>query len=148
MLVGYILEAVNLFILSLVVLFFFSSRRRHTRFSRDWSSDVCSSDLQTLGATAWQTFRRVIFPPILPALLSGFVLSLARGLGEFGAVIFIAGNMPYETEVISLLIMIRLAEYDYASAAALASVMLAAAFALLISISLLQGYLNRHSRKS
>ncbi|NLO79742.1 MAG: sulfate ABC transporter permease subunit CysT [Xanthomonadaceae bacterium] len=103
---------------------------------------------QTLGATAWQTFRRVIFPPILPALLSGFVLSLARGLGEFGAVIFIAGNMPYETEVISLLIMIRLEEYDYASAAALASVMLAAAFALLISISLLQGYLNRHSRKS
>lgn len=102
---------------------------------------------QTLGATAWQTFRRVIFPPILPALLSGFVLSLARGLGEFGAVIFIAGNMPYETEVISLLIMIRLEEYDYASAAALASVMLAAAFALLISISLLQGYLNRHSRK-
>src|SRR5690606_2234953 len=75
---------------------------------------------QTLGATAWQTFRRVIFPPILPALLSGFVLSLARGLGEFGAVIFIAGNMPYETEVISLLIMIRLEEYDYASAAALA----------------------------
>ena len=103
---------------------------------------------QTLGATAWQPFRRVIFPPILPALLSGFVLSLARGLGEFGAVIFIAGNMPYETEVISLLIMIRLEEYDYASAAALASVMLAAAFALLISISLLQGYLNRHSRKS
>lgn len=103
---------------------------------------------ETLGANARQTFQRVIFPAILPALLSGFVLSLARGLGEFGAVIFIAGNMPYETEVVSLLIMIRLEEYDYASAAALASVVLAAAFVLLISVSLLQGYISRHSRKS
>lgn len=103
---------------------------------------------QTLGATAWQTFQRVIFPAILPALLSGFVLSLARALGEFGAVIFIAGNMPYETEIVSLLIMIRLEEYDYASAAALASVMLTAAFLLLIGTSLLQGYISRHSRKN
>lgn len=102
---------------------------------------------ETLGASGWQTFRRVILPAVLPALLSGFVLSLARGLGEFGAVIFIAGNMPYETEIVSLLIMIRLEEYDYASAAALAGVMLAAAFALLIGASFIQSYLARHSRK-
>lgn len=103
---------------------------------------------QTLGATSWQTFQRIILPAILPALLSGFVLSLARALGEFGAVIFIAGNMPYETEIVSLLIMIRLEEYDYASAAALASVMLGAAFLLLIGTSLLQGHISRHSRKN
>lgn len=103
---------------------------------------------ETLGATGAQIFGRVIFPAILPALLSGFALSLARALGEFGAVIFIAGNMPYETEIISLLIMIRLEEYDYASASALASVMLAAAFVLLISVSFLQSRISRHSRRS
>ncbi len=92
----------------------------------------------TLGATRWQTFRRVIFPNLLPPLLTGFALAFARALGEFGSVIFIAGNIPYETEITSLLIYIQLGEYHYAQATAIAVVMLLASFVLLLLINLLQ----------
>ena len=78
----------------------------------------------SLGANAWQTFSRVIFPTIVPALLTGFTLAFARGLGEYGSVIFISGNMPMHTEITSLLIVSKLEQYDYAGATAIASVML------------------------
>ncbi len=102
----------------------------------------------TLGATAAQTFRRVVLPTITPALLTGFALALARSLGEFGAVIFIAGNMPFETEITALLIMIRLEEYDYEAAAAIATTVLAAALVLLLAIHILQAYVARYERRS
>lgn len=91
-----------------------------------------------LGATPWQTFWRTIFPLLVPAILSGFALALARGLGEYGAVIFISGNIPLSTEVTSLVVAAKLDQYDYAGAAAVAMVMLAAAFALLLAVNLLQ----------
>jgi sulfate transport system permease protein len=92
----------------------------------------------SLGATRWQTFRRVIFPAILPALLTGFALSLARALGEYGSVVFIAGNRPMKTEIASLLIMTKLEQFDYAGATAIATVMLAASFMMLLAINILQ----------
>lgn len=91
-----------------------------------------------LGASQWQTFWRAILPLLLPAILSGFALALARGVGEYGAVIFISGNIPLSTEVTSLVVAAKLDQYDYAGAAAVATVMLAAAFALLWTINLLQ----------
>lgn len=91
-----------------------------------------------LGASRWQTFRRVIFPPLLPALLCGFALALARAIGEYGSIVFISGNMPFRTEITPLLIVTRLEQYDYAGATALAVVMLAVSFALLLAINLLQ----------
>jgi sulfate transport system permease protein len=91
-----------------------------------------------LGATRWQTFRRVIFPQLLPALLTGSALSLARGVGEYGSVVFISGNMPMKTEIAPLLIVTRLEQYDYAGATALAVVMLGASFAMLLVVNLLQ----------
>ncbi|SEP85960.1 sulfate transport system permease protein [Ectothiorhodospira magna] len=96
-----------------------------------------------LGASPWQIFQGIILPTIMPALLAGFSLALARSLGEFGAIIFIAGNMPFETEITALLIMIRLEEYNYAGAAAIASVVLAAALVMLLIINLLQGRIYR-----
>jgi sulfate transport system permease protein len=99
----------------------------------------------TLGATRWQTFRRIIFPALLPALLTGFALAFARALGEFGSVIFIAGNIPYETEITSLLIYIQLGEYQYAKATAIAVVMLLASFVLLLLINLLQRWSRRRA---
>jgi sulfate transport system permease protein len=84
-----------------------------------------------LGASDWQVFARVIFPTILPAFLAGSALSFARCLGEFGAIIFIAGNLPMQTEITALLAVIRVEEFEYEAAAALASVMLAAAFVML-----------------
>lgn len=92
----------------------------------------------SLGANRFQTFRYVIFPAILPALLTGFALSFARALGEYGSVVFISGNMPMRTEVTSLLIITKLEEYDYAGATAIAAVMLAASFVLLLCINVLQ----------
>ena len=83
----------------------------------------------TLGATRRQAMTRVIFPTLLPALLTGFVLALARAVGEYGSVIFIAGNIPYRTEIAPLLIVIRLEEFDYSGAAAIATIMLAISFA-------------------
>jgi sulfate transport system permease protein len=97
----------------------------------------------TLGATPWQTFSRVIFPSILPALLSGFALALARAIGEYGSVVFIAGNMPMRTEIVPLLIITKLEQYDYAGATSIAVVMLTASFALLLAINLLQRWSHR-----
>jgi sulfate transport system permease protein len=92
----------------------------------------------TLGANRWQTFTRVIFPTLSPALLTGFALAFARALGEYGSVIFIAGNMPMVSEITPLLIITKLEQYDYAGATAIAVVMLVAAFALLLGINGLQ----------
>jgi len=92
----------------------------------------------SLGANRWQTVSRIIVPELLPALLTGFALALARGLGEYGSVIFIAGNMPMHTEITPLLIMIKLEQFDYAGATAIALVFLLAAFVLLLGINVLQ----------
>ncbi len=92
----------------------------------------------SLGATRWQTFRRVIFPAIMPSLLTGYAMAFARGLGEYGSVIFIAGNLPMISEIAPLLIIGKLEQYDYAGAAAIGVVMLAVAFVILLVINLLQ----------
>ena len=97
----------------------------------------------TLGATRLQTFAYVIFPALMPALLTGFALAFARALGEYGSVIFIAGNMPMVSEITSLLIITKLEQYDYTGATAIAVVMLVAAFALLLLINLLQAWARR-----
>jgi sulfate transport system permease protein len=97
----------------------------------------------SLGASRWQTFARVIMPSILPALLTGFALAFARALGEYGSVIFISGNLPFRTEITTLLIMTKLEQFDYAGATAIASVMLVASFALLLGINLLQAWTRR-----
>ncbi len=96
-----------------------------------------------LGATRWQTFRRVIFPTVLPALTTGFALALARAIGEYGSVIFIAGNMPMISEITPLLIITKLEQYDYTGATAIAVVMLVISFVLLLIINLLQWW-TRH----
>jgi sulfate transport system permease protein len=100
----------------------------------------------SLGASRWQTLRRVILPVVLPALLTGFALSFARALGEYGSVVFISGNMPMKTEIVPLLIITKLEQYDYAGATAIAVVMLVASFALLLTINLLQWWSGRWSR--
>ena len=92
----------------------------------------------SLGASRAQTFLRVIFPAVLPALLTGFAMAFARGLGEYGSVIFIAGNIPHVSEIVPLLIVIKLEQYDYTGATAIACVMLAASFILLFIINWLQ----------
>jgi sulfate transport system permease protein len=99
----------------------------------------------SLGATRGQTFRRVIWPAIMPAVLSGFTLSFARAVGEFGSVYFIAGNMPYRTEIAPLLVIIKLEQYDYHGAAAIGVVMLIISFALLLIINLLQNWSRRRA---
>jgi sulfate transport system permease protein len=97
----------------------------------------------TLGATRLQTFAYIIFPALMPALLTGFALAFARALGEYGSVIFIAGNMPMVSEITSLLIITKLEQYDYAGATSIAVVMLVAAFALLLLINLLQAWARK-----
>ncbi len=97
----------------------------------------------SLGATRGQTFRRVILPAVLPSLLTGFAMAFARAVGEFGSIYFIAGNMPYKTEIAPLLILIRLEQFDYTGATAIGVVMLIAAFALLLVINLLQWWSRR-----
>lgn len=92
----------------------------------------------SLGATRWQTFYKVILPTILPSLLTGFAMAFARGLGEYGSVIFIAGNMPMVSEIVPLIITIKLEQYDYAGATAVAVVMLLASFLMLFVINVLQ----------
>ena len=99
---------------------------------------------KTLGATRWQVFTRIIWPTILPAFIGGCVLSFARSLGEFGAVVFIAGNLPGLTEIVSLLIFIRLDEYNYEGAAALAFVLLVVAFLTLVATNLLAAWQVRY----
>jgi sulfate/thiosulfate transport system permease protein len=99
----------------------------------------------TLGASAAQTFRRVILPGIAPALITGFALAFARALGEFGSIIFIAGNMPGISEIAPLLILVKLEQYDYAGATAIAGIMLVAAFMLLLLINGLQYWQRRQA---
>lgn len=97
----------------------------------------------SLGATPFQTFRRILFPELLPSLLTGFALAFARALGEYGSVVFIAGNMPMKTEITPLLIITKLEQYDYAGATAIAVVMLVLSFILLLTINLLQRWAQR-----
>jgi sulfate transport system permease protein len=97
----------------------------------------------TLGATRWQTFTRVLLPILTPALLTGFALAFARALGEYGSVIFIAGNMPMVSEITPLLIITKLEQYDYTGATAIAVVMLVAAFVLLLAVNGLQAWTRK-----
>jgi sulfate/thiosulfate transport system permease protein len=99
----------------------------------------------SLGASRWQTVRRVLLPALAPAILTGFALSFARAIGEYGSVVFISGNMPFRTEVAPLLIMTKLEQFDYAGGAAIAVVMLVSSFALLLAINLLQWAGRRRS---
>lgn len=102
----------------------------------------------SLGATRWQTFHRVIIPALTPALLTGFALAFARAVGEYGSVIFIAGNIPLVSEITPLLIITKLEQYEYSSATAIAVVMLLISFLLLLLVNLLQWWSsNRHVRK-
>ena len=109
----------------------------------------CEKELEEaatcLGATRWQTFRFVIFPSIAPALLTGFAMAFARAVGEYGSVIFIAGNMPMISEITPLIIIGKLEQYDYAGATAVATVMLVISFVLLLVINALQAWQRRRS---
>jgi sulfate transport system permease protein len=102
----------------------------------------------SLGASGVQTFRRVILPAILPALLTGFTLAFARALGEYGSVVFISGNQPMRTEITTLLIMTKLEQYDYAGATAIATVMLAVSLAMLLLINALHAWSSRRTAAS
>ncbi|WP_088348243.1 MULTISPECIES: sulfate ABC transporter permease subunit CysT [Rhodomicrobium] len=97
----------------------------------------------SLGANRWQTFTRVVFPLLLPALLTGFALAFARAVGEYGSVIFIAGNLPMISEITPLIIITKLEQYDYVGATAVATVMLFVSFALLLVINGLQAWTSR-----
>ena len=97
----------------------------------------------TLGASRWQTIRRVIVPMLAPAILTGFALAFARAVSEYGSVIFIAGNLPYVSEIAPVLIVIKLEEYNYAGATAVAVVMLALAFCILFAINVVQAWSRR-----
>lgn len=97
----------------------------------------------SLGANRLQTFRKVILPELVPAILTGFSLAFARALGEYGSVVFIAGNMPMKTEITPLIIMTKLEQYDYAGATSIAVVMLVTSFILLFTINLIQWLTNR-----
>ncbi|MFF7396937.1 sulfate ABC transporter permease subunit CysT [Achromobacter sp. NPDC008082] len=99
----------------------------------------------SLGASRWQTIRRVLLPTITPALMTGFALAFARAVGEYGSVVFIAGNMPMVSEITPLLIISKLEQFDYAGAAAIATVMLVLSFVLLLVINLLQGWQARRN---
>jgi sulfate transport system permease protein len=100
----------------------------------------------SLGADRWQAFTRIIFPMLFPALLTGFTLAFARAIGEYGSVIFIAGNLPMVSEITPLIIISKLEQYDYAGATAVAAVMLVVSFTLLLVINLLQGWASRRGR--
>ncbi|HRE04398.1 MAG TPA: sulfate ABC transporter permease subunit CysT, partial [Opitutaceae bacterium] len=100
----------------------------------------------TLGASRWQTIRRVILPDLFPPLLTGFAMAFARAVGEYGSVVFISGNMPMRTEITPLLIITKLEQYDYQGATAIAVVMLVVSFVLLLLINLLQRWSRRHHR--
>ena len=98
---------------------------------------------ETLGASPWQVFRRIVLPAAMPALLTGFTLAFARGIGEYGSVVFISGNLPYQTEITPLLIVIKLEQYDYDAAAALGFIMLVMSFVMLFAINLVQAWGRR-----
>jgi sulfate transport system permease protein len=99
----------------------------------------------TLGAGRWQTFRRVLAPPLVPAVLTGFALALARGLGEYGSVVFIAGNLPLRTEIAPVLVVARLEEFAYGEATAIAVVLLGLSFTLLAAVNLLERWSKRYA---
>ena len=98
-----------------------------------------------LGANRLQTFRRVLFPLLTPSVLTGFALAFARAVGEYGSIIFIAGNMPMVSEITPLIIITKLEQYDYQGATAVATVMLAASFVILMIINLLQRWSRRYA---
>ncbi|QRX81882.1 sulfate ABC transporter permease subunit CysT [Glaciimonas sp. PAMC28666] len=100
----------------------------------------------SLGANNWQTFARVIFPTVLPALMTGFALAFARATGEYGSVIFIAGNMPMVSEITPLFIITKLEQYDYTGATAIAVVMLTASFLMLLTINVLQAWARKRGQ--
>ncbi len=102
----------------------------------------------SLGANRWQTFSRVVFPTLLPALLTGFALAFARAVGEYGSVIFIAGNSPFGSEITPLMIITKLEQYDYRGATAVASVMLVVSFALLLIINVLQAWTSKRQGRT
>ena len=101
----------------------------------------------SLGATRWQIFRHVILPAIMPALLTGFAMAFARAVGEYGSVIFIAGNMPMVSEITPLLIITKLEQYDYAGATSIAVVMLVMSFIMLLAINGLQAWTRKRQGK-
>lgn len=109
---------------------------------QDWDRQM-EEAAATLGATRWKTFWRVIFPHLLPAVMTGFALAFARALGEYGSVVFISGNMPLKTEIVPLLIMTKLEQFDYTGATAIAAVMLIASFVMLLIINYLQWRINK-----
>jgi sulfate transport system permease protein len=98
---------------------------------------------ESLGAGGWRVFRRIILPTALPALATGFTLAFARGIGEYGSVVFISGNLPLKTEITPLLIVIKLGQYDYDGAAALGFFMLAMSFVMMLAINLVRGWGQR-----
>jgi sulfate transport system permease protein len=98
-----------------------------------------------LGADRWQTIYRILLPAVTPAIITGFALAFARGVGEYGSIIFIAGNMPMKSEITPLLIITKLEQYDYAGATAIATVMLAISFLMLLVINLLQKWTRRYT---
>ena len=100
----------------------------------------------SLGATRWQTFRHVILPTLYPALVTGFGLAFARGVGEYGAVVFVSGNMPFKTEIAPILIVARLEEFAYSEATAIAVVLLVLSFVSLVAINLVERATTRHER--
>jgi sulfate transport system permease protein len=102
----------------------------------------------TLGASRWQTVWRVVFPALWPAVVAGFALAFARGVGEYGSVIFIAGNLPHVSEIAPLLITIKLEEFDYAGATAIAAAMLLLSFIVLLAINTLQSKLLRSEKRA
>lgn len=97
-----------------------------------------------LGATRWQTFWRVLIPTLLPATVTGFALAFARGIGEYGSVVFVSGNMPFKTEIAPVLVVASLESFQYAHAAAIASVLLAMSFSMLVAINLFERWTKRH----
>jgi sulfate transport system permease protein len=99
---------------------------------------------KSLGASNWQTFSRVIFPTVLPAVITGFTLAFARALGEYGSVIFISSNIPRKSEIAPLVIITLLEQYEYTGAMALAVVLLTISFSLLIAINLLERWASRY----
>jgi sulfate transport system permease protein len=109
---------------------------------QDLSLDV-EEAAATLGATRLQVLTRVVLPSLAPAMLTGAALAFARAVGEYGSVIFIAGNLPYVSEIAPLLIIIRLEEFDYAGATAIGTLMLLASFAVLLVINLVQAWARR-----
>ncbi len=111
---------------------------------RDLDPEIEES-ARCLGASRWQIFRRIIFPTIFPSLLTGFTLSFARSMGEYGSVIFIAGNQPLKTEIAPLLIVMRLEEYDYYASASIAVFLLTVSFLVLLSLNLLQFWNKKYS---